>query len=644
MVTIAISWVYITFLCLGMGWLFLCGVKKLTGDSWVSIPITALPFLGLAIISAMTSAISIFAPIRWHWNILYIVLIMVGVVVVKMNRQVLAHWLRLLLKQWQVLVFLIPCILILLLKCACVVDIHGVADSVFHSDSGYYHAQSIRWIEEYGLVPGLGNLLPPLAIDYLWFQPCALFGFSDFLPQRLHSLTGLLVAWAITFSVEGVIDLMKARGKGGYGDIFRMLLLIPLFEIANYVNSDSGDEPAAVMVLIAMAMMIMTLEKWPPDQCEGRKEPSGKRIPHLSIIGVALLTAFAIGIKLSVLPLLLVVLFLAFKASTQKQWHVVAGIILVCSLILLPKLVRTVFLSGYLVYPFPALDLFHVDWKMPSLVLTTEKGYVESMARMRFAEPGAMISGGIKVWFPSWFIHFLKTPLAIALQTSIVLMIGGLIFLRKTTKEAFLRLWPVYGTLGCALTYWFVMAPDVRFGYGFLASSSILLALPTVGYAFEKGMSLNPSDRSIRFILLVSGILYVAGIFFSIPHKMPGDSFGRGMEFSNFYRLKLKRTPSGKTSTGYLVYQDPYPNPELLQFTLGGMKLYRPATGMHCWDSPLPATPFLYNRIEMRGYSLRDGFRAIDGSVGDFPGTRLANEWKTAQEKQKKSDSEVKKP
>ena len=35
---------------------------------------------------------------------------------------------------------------------------YGASRGYLHFDSGLYHAQAIRWIEEYGVVPGLANL------------------------------------------------------------------------------------------------------------------------------------------------------------------------------------------------------------------------------------------------------------------------------------------------------------------------------------------------------------------------------------------------------------------------------------------------------------------------------------------------------
>ncbi len=44
---------------------------------------------------------------------------------------------------------------------------YGTSRGIIHYDTGLYHAQSIRWIEEYGVVKGLGNLHCRLAYNSL---------------------------------------------------------------------------------------------------------------------------------------------------------------------------------------------------------------------------------------------------------------------------------------------------------------------------------------------------------------------------------------------------------------------------------------------------------------------------------------------
>jgi len=638
MLTIGISWIYITLLCGGIGWIFVQTVGHWEREISDAVPLSLFPFLGLALISVGTAVISLFAPICWQWNILFIVILGLGGAFYGKGAALsLFSRCRTCLSHWSICLFLGACFFILLLKSSCVVDLYGTGESVFHSDTGYYHAQSIRWIEEYGVVPGLGNLLSPLAIDYLWFQPCALFSFAAFLPQRLHALEGLLVFWAMLYATGGALQVRSKKSVGRkFSDIYRALLFIPLFEVGNYVVSDSGDDPVAVMVLVSIGATLLFLENIRNQaDSEGGCRGGGK----LLLCATVLLLLFTVGIKLSALPLLLLVALLMMPLILRREWQQVGAILLICSCVLVPKLVRSVILSGYLLYPLAALDLFRFDWKMPSAVLISEKAAVASMAKIRFAQPGTVLNGGMEVWFFSWLLKFIQAPVVIALIGSLLIFIAGMFFFRKSLFQKLMFFWEVYLTVALGLVYWFIMAPDVRFGFGFLAAASILLYVPVICPALEKMSQVFLKYSMVKPVFAVLALFLLTGMLFSTPRPMPGDSFGRGIVFSQYYPLRLIRAVSSDPSASFLVYQDPYPFPEMIRLRLGNLEINRPKRGMHCWDSPLPATPFLYSRIEMRGDSLKQGFRPCSGPIDGFSGFRLAEEWKELQSKTSKSQN-----
>ena len=60
-------------------------------------------------------------------------------------------------------------------------------------DTGLYHAQTIRWIETFPAVPGLGNLHSRLAYNSSWLTLNALFSFAFLGGQSYHPLPGLIV-------------------------------------------------------------------------------------------------------------------------------------------------------------------------------------------------------------------------------------------------------------------------------------------------------------------------------------------------------------------------------------------------------------------------------------------------------------------
>jgi hypothetical protein len=260
------------------------------------------------------------------------------------------------------------------------------------------------------------------------------------------------------------------------------------------------------------------------------------------------------------------------------------------------------------------------------------------MARIRFAKPGVALNGGMEVWFYPWLLKFIQAPMVIALGVSLLIFLAGVFLLRESVFRKVMVFWEIYLTLALGLLYWFIMAPDVRFGFGFLAAAGLLLCVPVVCPVMEGIVPICPNHSMVKPLLPILPILFLAGMLFSTPRPMPGDSFGRGVVFSQYYPLRLKRTIGGNSPARFLVYQDPYPLPEMLRLRLGSLEINRPKRGMHCWDAPLPATPFLYSRIELRGDSLKQGFRTCSGPIDGFSGFRLQEEWKEAQQKAKEPE------
>jgi hypothetical protein len=627
MVTIALAWVYISAVCFAFGWASVGAIDSSTDQRESAVPLSVLPLIGLAEVAVLTAYLSLAMPIGLAANII-VAAVAFGLLWVRRHR---LHCLRQTWARgmtgggWQLAV---PALvfLVLLIKSAIVVD--GTLTRVFHSDTAYYHAPSIRWISEYGVVPGLGNLLAPLAVDYLWFQPGALFGFTLLLPHRLHALMGFVVFWAFCFAFGGLRDWVGGGAGRTPSNLFRALMMLPLLELGNYIVSDSGDEPSAVFVLITLALGCRYIER-----------QSDTRDSRSLFVAIAILAVFSVGLKWSVLPLLLLAAAFTLQRARVVGWTLLAGVSALGVVMLAPKLIRSVILSGYLVYPFPGLDWFAVDWKMPREVVAIEKAYVESMARIRFDRPGELLEGGFGDWFADWVPRFFSAPVAQAWALTGAALLGSLL-VRRRSSQAFVReYWVVFAVVFLALVYWFVTAPHVRFTYGFLSAASIL-GLLGASHGLPSSERSQPSSAVQRLagsqrrrLALVSavGVIFAAVLLFSTPRPFPGDALGSGVAFSDFYVNRIDRMRRGRTPRTAFVFQAPYPVVETPRFLLGSLQLYRPMTGQHCWDAPIPCTPYLYRRIEARGPGLAAGFRAVPGSVGDFDGSRLAKEWEAQQ-------------
>lgn len=67
-----------------------------------------------------------------------------------------------------------------------------------HYDSDLYHAQSIRWVEEYGIVKGLGNIHVRFAYNSSFFALSALYSMKFICGRSLHTVNGFmaLLLWS----------------------------------------------------------------------------------------------------------------------------------------------------------------------------------------------------------------------------------------------------------------------------------------------------------------------------------------------------------------------------------------------------------------------------------------------------------------
>ena len=90
--------------------------------------------------------------------------------------------------------------LIIPFACVILLCLRYTSQSTFHYDTGLYHAQAIHWIEEYGVVKGLGNIHVRLAYNSALFALSALYSFRDITGgQSLHGISGIMMAAACLY-------------------------------------------------------------------------------------------------------------------------------------------------------------------------------------------------------------------------------------------------------------------------------------------------------------------------------------------------------------------------------------------------------------------------------------------------------------
>jgi len=427
-------------------------------------------------------------------------------------------------------------------------------------DTGIYHAQSVRWIEEYRAVPGLGNLNGRLAYNSSWYLLVAFGGFRFLGFDTLPAAFSFLLLVSCAFFLYQLYAAPRAPQSWLLSAVFlpaALLLSSPLIAAA------TTDLPVMLLVWIILLLFVDNASR-----------------PHagsLMVEGIlVVLAAFALTLKLTAFPVLLLagwVLARRWAAGERRMAAAVAALFLI---FLIPWLARSLVLSGYLIYPFPALDLFAFDWKMPPSLVHYEQVYITHWA-WSHSPP----SDGLDLISPSiadWLARY--HPLQIALLPLSLLGIVTVPLLkpfRCFSLESRCIL-PLFFFL--ALLFWYITAPDFRFAYPFMLPAALWLFSMLFSLLLAASRSQPRILLTALSLLMIFILLMIAGAF------MLAD-----------WQPSLLWAPRT------------YPLPELKVVALSGIDINVPVDGEFCWNVALPCTPFLHSGLTLRGPALSDGFR-----------------------------------
>ncbi len=562
MVITVIIWIYAGFVSFSYGffiWRLSNQMGKVIEPDHANFSLTVLT--GLAFLTTIASYLSLFTRIGLLANI---ILLGGAIVILFWGRKDLRLSFRTYYSDAIHTQFLIW-ILGLFLLGVILIKTNGLSTNW---DTGLYHAQAIRWIETYPAVPGLGNLLTQLGFNSAWLMTSSIFSFSFLGLNSFHVMDGflLVVAFGVFLSKGNRLfrGEIKASNIAALGLIFlgRRLLTWE-------VSSPGTDLPATVLLWVLLVLGLEELES---------NETDFYRLSSLFI-----LACFTTTIKLSSLPilLLLAVLFIRRKLWRHKKFtlFLVSG----CAILYLPWLARNIILTGYLVFPFAAIDLFRFDWKVPEKVVVDTADWIRSWARFPQSDKTVILKMTLPEWLPAWFRQQADIDRLILLSAvgGVVVHGAGFLFERLSgnrSKEFFqyflITLVAFIGGL-----FWVLQAPAIRFGYGFLG----FLVIFPASLVAAKIVRMIPVKASQWTLWLLVVVL--------IAYQVP-----------NLYA-------SRSILSKYLLKPEPYPTPMYSSVQANGFILQSPDQNSQCWYIPLPCAPWYDGAIELRGNNLSDGFR-----------------------------------
>ena len=267
MFSVILIWLYMLFTCYVIG--FAC-IRLLRGkEAYQCRKETSYLYAGIGAVTVYAQFFSIFWKVGLWANLILLLICILCVVVLK--RQFLEE-----LQTCRLTISPIKAVLILALF---LIFAYGTSTGIIHYDTGLYHAQSIRWIEEYGVVPGLGNLHSRLAYNSAAFYLSALYSMAFLGGQSYHCAAGFLAFLLALVCMEA---FTRERIKSPrISDFARLAAVYYLLIIFDEMVSPASDY---FMVLLVFFIIIRWLDlmEW--------KERLYLPYAFLCVLGVVVLT------------------------------------------------------------------------------------------------------------------------------------------------------------------------------------------------------------------------------------------------------------------------------------------------------------------------------------------------------------------
>ena len=431
-------------------WVFAFSSLLLTGlamatffPSWPKPNVVKTVLMGFAVVFILTGWLSLIVPIN---KVLLggILIVDFTILAIKKDRfqQLFSHW----LEESKSL----PRLFWAFIGATILVFAYAASSPIGLLDTALYHAQNIRWIQEYAVVPGLGNLHGRFAFNSMFFPVSALFSVLVAESESAHILVYPLNPVLVILLISTLIHRISisVQAKSNQRTAFYLLVLFPAMVMyPNWINAPSPDFISAAIVIFAF-LFAMDLNK----------DPSNKFTRILLILVVFI----SITVKLSSMFLILLLLPMLWRAKSNLRKRLTT----ICAIGLLlgtPFLVRNYVLSGYLIYPFPAIDVFDVDWKIPTDIANQEKAHVANWAKIPHVSAKKIEAMSVQEWLPEWWK---RKPLPMK-GILLVNVFGVLALVSFLLRKRYLLAW-LQTVVLVSLGFIFLNGPDPRFVHGFL--------------------------------------------------------------------------------------------------------------------------------------------------------------------------------
>lgn len=520
--------------------------------------------LGFCVVLSMSEFVHIFVPITWRVTVTMIV---VGLIGFKYQIRSLEHSvlqkLHATIKQypWQMLIVTVMIVLWCLRAM-------GVPNNY---DSGLYHFQSIRWLNEEPIVLGIGNLHWRLALNQAYFGYLALLNFAPYW-NKGYAAGGIFLLLLTLLTLFQIAKKQSVQWKCSIG----LVLFLSLGFVAASIVNPSPDN---AVTLLEIVIFIFLLNMTQDNVKDGEDNPNFIHFALLTsflCVAVVLIKFSSVGFAIGSF-LFLGILIIRRKALARK---IILRAIIVLVIFISVHLLRGYILSGAPLFPstiFGAWDLF---WAVPKHVAIAETEMIFRWARrpgLEFVNQVGVVEG----WFIAW-LNGLSPLIKWMFTTSTLLMlINGVRLLTARESNSSFSEYLLFLPVLSGLSFWFLTAPDVRF-LGAVLFLFFALSVYLTLKSQTKNTAIGLKVQRILSTRIVQLFIFIIVVLISLRYL--------GMNSLSFTGWSV--VPQAKTE---------------IRTTKSAQEIRVPVFGNQCWNSTLPCASIFNDTLRfenLRGHTI----------------------------------------
>lgn len=516
MLLICISWLYVLFTVVNLG-VIMDKITRSTSDD-----VVIYSFKGLFITTILASCWAVFGRINWEFHT---VLLLLNVAVfLKHQPEIKAIY-----QSFYKNISTLPRTLALFLGINVLLISAQCASIPFLIDNETYYIQTIKWLNEYGLVKGLANLHIFFGQTSGWHIAQSAFNFS-FLYSNFNDLSGFCLVLGNLFAIQKLNAFFTNHTK--------TYLIVGLLPLANVLLFQfiSAPSPDIAVYIISFVVFFYFIENFKNGSIETFK----------TIVILVLLMLYCKPTSFLMLLLPLILLLIHFKTLSNQLFSSFTMAVLILGL----YSTKNTILTGYPLFPLTGWDWNTYDFKVPRELVDF---YFNEKRMYRFfltQEEYQSLSFTQKCakWFSMNTVNGLFNGLSVLLVVTIPWFIKKFV-----PQKAF---WWLYALMIVQLSVLLMTSPQYRFFIHF-----------NLFFAFALTATVVKSKKVSIPLLYLSILPTIITLFFSVNYSRlthnqliwKNSTFSKRNTVFPYQNSKLKTT-FHSVKNGNLTYYSPDSN------------------------------------------------------------------------------------